>query len=232
MSSVLIIDDDLDLRNGLKNVLSRDYNVIAVENVMSAKKALTQHQFDLILLDLELPDGNGLELCAYIKNLEQVSEIPILIISGKLEISTKIAGFELGAEDYIVKPFHREELIARVRAKLRTAALRRSKIFTKGSFRIDEQKHKIFVNKSPQEELNLSPTEFKLLVHFIQNDGQIFTRDQLISVCKGAGYAVTDRSIDTHIYSLRKKIDENAGVISTHYGTGYSFEIKQPKTPL
>ncbi len=223
MNRILLIEDDALLRNTVKSILSNHYQVTVVSDVKQAKDAIAKSNFDLILTDLNLPDGSGLEICSFIKSQKNT---PVLIVSGNHEISTKVAGFELGADDYIEKPFNSAELIARIKAKLRSARPGSSgAVTTKGDFSIDEQRHKIYAGKEAAVELNLSPAEFKLLAHFIKNNDQVFTRDQLISICSGISHAVTERSIDTQIYSLRKKIDSKLATITTIYGTGYSFNL-------
>lgn len=227
MSCVLIVEDDADLRGILASILEANYTIVAVPNVSLAKQALSQGQIDLVLVDLQLPDGSGFEVCTYVKSNDATRNIPVLIVSGIGEVSTKVAGFELGADDYIQKPFSKDELFARVKAKLRApVAPATSSTVRKGRFIIDENRQKISVTGVATRDLNLSPMEFRILHFLIRNDGRIHSRDRLISVCRGAGYAVVDRSIDTHIYSLRKKLsDTDAGSISTHYGSGYSFEF-------
>lgn len=226
MKKILVVEDDAELRELLFEVLSDRYEVLSAPDLASGRSALEAYKIDLILLDVTLPDGSGYEFCTQVKSSDVTDDIPVLILSGNLETSAKVTGFELGADDYIEKPFNRDELVARIKSNLRKVERKKEETIHKiGPFIIDSEKLRVFASAGETRELDLSPMEYRLFSCLIRNEGKVFSRDQLITVCKGENNVITDRTIDTHVHSLRKKIDPALAEIKTHYGMGYSFDF-------
>ena len=213
MNKILIVDDNTELAEILEDILGSSYVISKSTSIANAKYCLENENIDLVLLDLGLPDGSGFEVCSYIKNKDKIKHLPIIIISGNIEVSAKVAGFELGADDYIEKPFNYDELQARIKSKIKKMSETPTVNKKVGFFLIDNAKLKVFEGHDENNEIPLSPMEFRILSHFLAHPQQVFNRDQLISVCSGEGHVVTDRTIDTHIYSLRKKINSEYGNI-------------------
>lgn len=179
----------------------------------------------LVILDLLLPDMNGLEVC---RKLRQVGNIPIIMLTAKSQETDRVVGLEMGADDYIVKPFSLAELAARIRAVLRRTTeqgeqQREEKVIYRGDLMIDVEQHQVEKNGAVIE---LTPTEFKMLALLARYPGRIFSRLQLLEACLGDAYSGYERSIDTHISNLRKKIDSSSDkpMIVTVFGVGYKFE--------
>ncbi|MBF0556024.1 MAG: response regulator transcription factor [Nitrospirae bacterium] len=182
---------------------------------------------DLVILDLMLPDMDGEDICRIIRGS---SDVPVIMLTAKNREHDKLAGFTAGADDYIVKPFSPKELVARVRARLRKTLNDTSHTlsFNEGRLLIDTQKHEVFLDQKP---LVLTPTEFKLLLAFVNNVQRPLSREQLIAIVQGYDFNGTDRTVDAHIKNLRRKIErrtiEKDGgspeLIRTVYGVGYVF---------
>jgi DNA-binding response OmpR family regulator len=175
-----------------------------------------------VVLDLMLPAMDGWEVC---RVLRRETDIPIIMLTARAEESDQIIGLELGADDYVTKPFSPRALVARVRALLRRAQgrLRPPAMLRAGGLEIDLEGHRVSLDGSP---LHLTPTEFKLLAALVQHPGQLFSRDQLIDHLHGMALDNFDRSIDSHIKNLRRKLEPDPAhprYIETVYGAGYRF---------
>lgn len=226
MQKILIVDDCLSLNESVRKVLARDYLVKSAATLTEAKSIVDGERFDLVVLDLELPDGSGFQFCSYLKDNDSTRETPIMIISGNTDHDAKVTGLDLGADDFLGKPFNKREFCARVRARLRATRSFHLKNNIKGPFLVDVKMQKIFLNEEGQpRDLDLTRFEYRLLCYLLERDNQVFTREQLISLCFGSDYNVSDRSIDLHIYWIRKKIGDTHDVIETVYGTGYMLKI-------
>ncbi len=176
----------------------------------------------LLILDLMLPDMDGFEICRNLKADERYSELPIIMLTAKSEEMDKVLGLELGADDYITKPFSPKELIARVRAVLRRKERKERKQYIEiGSLKIDTERYEVTVNG---RKIDLTPTEFKLLRILSENEGRVFTRDQLLDYLWGTEKVVIDRTIDVHIHHLRKKLGKAGNLIKNLSGVGYKIE--------
>lgn len=222
---ILVIEDEHDIRELIAyNLESEGYEIIKAaagnEGIDKAKRRLP----DLILLDIMLPDIDGLEVCRKLKREETTRDIPIIMLTAKSEDSDVISGLELGAEDYITKPFSPRVLIARLRAVLRRN-LEPSEIETTiiivHEIRIDVNKHEVLVGK---DEINLSATEFAILGHLASNPGWVFSRNQIIDAVRGQNYPVTERSVDVQILGIRKKLGNQGRYIETVRGVGYRLK--------
>lgn len=223
---VLVVEDDAKVADLLRVYLEKDgYQATIAADGISALKLAEEKRPDIILLDLNLPRMDGLEVC---RSIRRKSEVPIIMVTARDEDTDKIVGLELGADDYITKPFSPREVVARVRAVLRRSGDKGSvaeKVVT-GDVAIDIAKHEAAYHGLP---LILTPTEFKLLTALAQNPGRVFTRLQLLDMAYGQTWEGYERNIDTHVKNLRQKMSSLApsqtNPISTVHGVGYKFEV-------
>ena len=179
---------------------------------------------ELILLDIMLPDIDGLEVCRKLKRSDSTKDIPVIMLTAKSEDSDVISGLELGAEDYITKPFSPRVLIARIRAVLRRnieAQETESPIIRIHKIQIDVKKHEVIVE---DENIDLSATEFAILNYLASNPGWVFSRNQIIDAVRGQNYPVTERSVDVQILGIRKKLGSQGRYIETVRGVGYRLK--------
>jgi len=221
---ILLIEDEPDIRKTLEYNLSREgYGVISTSSLAEGRNSLESNSFSLILLDLMLPDGSGLDLCREIKSDKIFSSIPIIILTAKDDEVDKIVGFELGADDYVTKPFSVRELILRVKAVLKRANVKSENLEVKrqfGDLVIDIDSHEVFVNN---DLVILTALEFKLLRQLVDRRGRVQSRDQLLSDVWGYSAEVTTRTVDTHIKRLREKLGTMGKYVQTIRGVGYKF---------
>lgn len=227
MRNVLVVEDFADFSAALKGLLISKYNVEICATLSDARAHLDTKPVDLVLLDLDLPDGSGLELCSYISQNELTKDIPILILSGKGDPHVKVAGLNLGADDFMDKPIRSEELLARIQAHLRRSTARKLSAQIVGDFHIDENLHKIFVfDHGVRMDLQFSPVEFRIFTRMLQHPGILYSRDQLISLVSGTSHHVSDRSIDSHVYAIRKKMGPRREQLKTIRGIGYMIDLQ------
>ena len=199
---LVIIEDDKDIRELLSyNISSLGYQVHSFSNGESGLKYLRNNKSNLVLLDLMLPGINGYDICRIIKSDPKLKELLIIILSAKGGETDIVKGLELGADDYIVKPFSGSVLSARIAAVLRRVKKTDSKILNFGSLKIDIGKHQVSVNNSI---IDLTFSEFEILSMLAQNPGLVYTRSQIIDSIRGDNYPATDRTIDFQIVGLRK----------------------------
>ncbi len=222
---ILVVDDEPTLIATLRYNLEREgYQVTTASDGESALSAARAGRPDLIVLDLMLPGLDGLEVC---RILRREMAAPILMLTAKVEEIDKVVGLELGADDYVTKPFSMRELLARVRALLRRAGNRvaaESDTLTAADLEVDLQRRRA---SRGGRALGLKPREFELLVFFLRNRGRAFTRDQLLDEIWGYGFAGDTRTVDVHIRWLREKIEDEPAKptrLITVRGTGYRFE--------
>ena len=227
-NKVLVIEDEPDIRKTLEYNLSREgYKVESCGSIEEANTFLENPSYSIILLDLMLPDGSGLDLCRQIKSNSTIQEIPILILTAKDDEVDKVVGFELGADDYVTKPFSVRELILRVKAILKRNT-KTSNLSNQtheinrnfGSLKINVESHEVFIN---DEEIILTALEFKLLRQLVERRGRVQTRDQLLTDVWGYSSDVTTRTVDTHIKRLREKLGSMGKYVQTIRGVGYKF---------
>ncbi|WP_422444520.1 response regulator transcription factor [Thermoanaerobacterium sp. DL9XJH110] len=222
--TVLVVDDEENIVDVVKAYLEKEgYKVFAAYSGKDALEVFEKETVDFIILDLMLPDLSGEQVC---KKIRVRSQVPILMLTAKAEESDKVNGLYIGADDYLVKPFSPKELVARVKAILRRAdqeqTIKADVIeFNNGDLLIDKGKMEV---RKGNRLLELTPTEFKLLLVMAQNPGKVFTREELIVKTLGFDYEGFDRTIDTHIKNLRHKLkDKENRYIHTVYGIGYKF---------
>jgi DNA-binding response OmpR family regulator len=225
---IVLVDDEVEILTLVHDYLSREgFRVLTALNGIEGMALIEQEKPDLVLLDWMLPGLSGLEMC---KKLRENSSIPIIMLTAKSEEVDRVLGLEFGADDYIVKPFSLRELVARIKTVLRRssgAGQENSSVITRGELSIDAASHRVWKGN---KEILLTPTEFKMLHLLASRPGVVFSRLQLLQQAMGEEYLYYERSIDTHISNLRKKIEDNPSeprFILTVFGVGYRFgEIK------
>ena len=221
---ILIIEDEPDIRKTLEYNISREgYEVISASSLSEGREKLQSASFSLLLLDLMLPDGSGLDLCRELKQDKSLSSMPVIILTAKDDEVDKVVGFELGADDYVTKPFSVRELILRVKAVLKRGERKSDNMEVQrqfGELKIDVDSHEVFVN---DEQVNLTALEFKLLRQLVDRRGRVQSRDQLLSDVWGYSSDVTTRTVDTHIKRLREKLGDMGKYVQTIRGVGYKF---------
>jgi len=219
---VLVVDDDAKTVELVKLYLKRDgYRVITAYDGVEALRLAREGHPDLIVLDLMLPGIDGLEIC---RTLRTESDVPVIMLTAKTTDQEKLVGLDLGADDYMTKPFSPRELAARVRAVLRRLPGERGPAEIKhGELTVNFLKHEAFLKGKP---LNLTTVEFKLLAALIKEPGRVFSRAQLIENALGHDFEGFDRTIDVHVLNLRRKLEPDPGhprYIKTVYGAGYKL---------
>ena len=225
---ILVIEDEPDINKTISyNLLTEGFEPISAYNLLEADNWIQSNSPDLILLDLMLPDGSGLDFCKRIKSKNKFNNIPIIILTAKDDEVDKVVGFELGADDYVTKPFSVRELILRIKAILKRKTIsshsenvdsNESKEF--GKLIIDADSHEVFIDNN---EIILTALEFKLLKHLVDRRGRVQTRDQLLSDVWGYSAQITTRTVDTHVKRLREKLGIMGKHVETIRGVGYRF---------
>ena len=224
---ILIVDDEEPIRELIKyNVEKNAYTSLTAKDGKKALDLARSEHPDLLILDLMLPDMSGLDICRIIKNDSTTCSIPIIMVTAKTEDSDIVTGLELGADDYVTKPFSPRVLIARIQSVLRRKSASFSEdntaSFTVHDITISLQKHEV---TKAGKQIDLSATEFAVFAFLAQHPGQVFSRQQIINSVKGSSYPVTDRSIDVQILSIRRKIvdraESHSPIIETLRGVGY-----------
>lgn len=227
--TILVVEDEQDILELITfNLEANGYTVLQASSGEKGLEVANKKKPDLIILDLMLPGIDGLEVCKKIKRVEDTAEIPIIMVTAKSEDSDIITGLELGADDYITKPFSTKVLIARVRTSLRRERVKEA---PKSTIRIsihditiDTSRYEVLCSETP---VNLSATEFAILHYLAKNPGWVFSRNQIIDAVKGDNYPVTERSVDVQILGLRKKLGDQGQYIETVRGVGYRLRNEQ-----
>ena len=222
-STVLIVEDDPHTVEVVRLYLRRDgHTVLTASNGNEGLRVAQEAGPDLVVLDLMLPGKSGLEVC---RELRRGSDVPIVMLTARVEEEDRVAGFEVGADDYVTKPFSPRELAARIRAVLRRTAQDREEnspaTLTYGEITLDTKQRNAFVGEAP---LKLTPTEYRLLAMFLKGPGRTFTRDEIINRVFGYDFDGFDRTVDSHVSGLRRKLNAAAKdrrYIQTVYGVGY-----------
>lgn len=225
-AKILIVEDERDIVDLLRyNLQEAGFETDYVRNGADALHRAIEQSPDLILLDLMLPEVDGLIVCRLLKNDPRTKNIPIVMVTAKTEEQDRIAGLELGVDDYITKPFSPKEVVLRVSAVLRRIQVGKQAEETKQIERhgltIDLDKHQVLTESGP---IDLTATEFKLITLFARSPGRVFTRDILMDVIWGQEYYGVDRTIDTHVSRLRRKLGAFGEHIETVHGVGYRFK--------
>lgn len=224
---ILVVDDDKSILRVVRGYLEQaGYQVLTAGDGETALHMVRRERPELVVLDLMLPERDGWEVTRVIRADQLLAATPIILLTARVEDTDKIVGLELGADDYITKPFNARELVARVGALLRRTKLDRlasaaPHVLVTGGLRLDLDQHSLTVNGQPVE---LTRTEFNLLHAFLENPGYTLTRDDLLDKALGYAYEGMGRALDTHIRNVRRKIEadpDNPTYIQTVYGVGY-----------
>lgn len=222
--TVLVVEDDEDILQLLVfNLESAGYEVVAVRDGFEGLNSARSRRPDLIILDLMLPGMDGFDVCKELKRRSNTATIPVVMLTARGEEVDRVVGLELGADDYIVKPFSPRELLLRIRAILkRTSPVTESRSrYKQDGLIVDTEAHKASID---DEVLSLTATEFKLLAELIKNKGRVRTRDQLLNSVWGYEFEGYARTVDTHIRRLRQKLEQYSDFVETVRGVGYRFK--------
>jgi two-component system phosphate regulon response regulator PhoB len=220
-STILVVEDDVDiLQLVAHNLTAADFDVLTAQEGYEALSLAKKHLPQLVILDIMLPGLDGFEVCKELKRSPATKNIPILMLTAKGEEVDRIVGLELGADDYVVKPFSPRELVLRVRAIFKRSAPEEGSVtrWQRNGLGVDLEAHRVMVD---DEETNLTATEFRLLVELIRNLGKVLTRDKLLDKVWGYQFDGYARTVDTHIRRLRQKLGPYAEWIETVRGVGY-----------
>jgi len=225
-TSILIVEDEPKLAQLLADYLTASgFATQVLDNGLDVVPSVQGAEPDLILLDLMLPGKDGLDVC---RELRAFSHVPIIMVTARVEEVDRLLGLELGADDYVCKPFHPREVVARVRSQLRRAAWYRSpQPQPPGGLRLEESKYEARLNGHL---LDLTPVEFRLLNTLVRQPGRVFSRDQLMECVYTDHRVVADRTVDTHVKNLRRKLKEQnpaSDPIRSVYGVGYKLEFEE-----
>lgn len=223
-NTVLVIDDEKDLIELVKYNLEKDgFQVIPATDGYKGLRLAREYRPDLVLLDLMLPGMDGLEVCRNLKGDDETSSIPVIMLTAKGTEADIVVGLEMGADDYITKPFSPKVLVARVKAVLRRKESRGGATppLQADKLSLDPERHEVYIEDEP---ITLTLTEFKLLRYLMERRGRVLTRDQILNAVLGDEAVVVDRVVDVHITSLRKKLGNYGAYILTIRGIGYKFK--------
>lgn len=226
MREILVVDDEKDIVEAIEyNLKSEGFKVSKAYDGIAGLKLAKDKIPDLMVLDLMLPGIPGLELCKMLKGDQKTKGIPIIMLTAKGEETDKILGLELGADDYVTKPFSVRELIARIRGILKRYGKKEeaySPVIKFPGLEINIDKHEVL---SSGKTIDLTAKEFALLVYLSQNQGKVFSRSKLLDVVWGIDVAIETRTVDVHIRRLREKLGKNGKYIETLRGVGYKFDV-------
>jgi DNA-binding response OmpR family regulator len=229
MKKIVLIEDDTDLYSLLKyNIEKEGFAMAGAQTGRGAIDLCRRERPDLILLDIMLPDSDGLDICKGIRSHPDLAHIPVIFLTARASEADRIVGLELGANDYIVKPFFVRELIARIKTQFRGQATP-PRLIRSGPIELDRSSCRVRLNG---EEITLTATEFRLLEYLMSRPGVVFSREQLLDGVWGQDRAVTDRTVDVYVLRLRQKVESDPGnpqMIRSVRGFGYSFN-EEPVT--
>jgi len=220
---LLVVDDEPDLLELVRvNLANAGFRVSTAATGREALDLVRRESPDLVVLDLMLPDMSGTEVCRVLRADASTARLPIIMLTARSDEVDRVVGFELGADDYVTKPFSPRELVLRVRAVLRrlAATTDSSATLSKDALHLDAARHRCFVEG---KEVDLTAKEFELLAHLMSRPGRALTRDQLLDAVWGSEISVTTRTIDTHLKRLREKLGSAGDLIETVRGIGYRF---------
>jgi len=220
---VLVIDDEKDLLELVRyNLTKEGYDVIAAQKGEAGLEIAFQHKPDLILLDVMMPGMDGLEVCRRLRGDERTGRIPLIMLTARGAESDRVVGLELGADDYVTKPFSPRELIARVRAVMRRvhAAAEPREVRRHGDLVLDSGRHEVTYRGKP---IPLTATEFRILEYLLSRPGRVLSRSDILESALGDDVAVTDRTVDVHVTAIRRKLGRAGELLETVRGFGYRF---------
>lgn len=224
--TVLVVEDEPDIREVVRYNLEREGYLVAEASTGEEALVLAREQHpDLVVLDLMLPGIQGLEVCRRLRERLATRDVPLVMLTAKGEEADIVSGLEMGADDYVTKPFSPRELVARIRSVLRRAAAREADgpppRLTVGPLTLDSDRHEARLDGEP---LTLTPAEFRLLACLAASPGRVYTREQLVRQITGGEHYIVERNIDVHVRALRKKLGEHADLLVTVRGVGYKLQ--------
>lgn len=218
---ILIVDDEPLIREVIKEYCAlENYEVLEAENGVEALEKIKTNDIDIIVLDIMMPKLDGFST---LKEIKQIKNIPVILLSARKEEFDKLMGFDLGSDDYMTKPFSPKELIARIKAIIKRTN-KETEEYIYETLKIDFKGHTVYIDN---EEIKLTPKEFELLSYFVKNENIALSREQLLSKIWGYDFYGDDRTIDTHIKMLRNNLKQYRDLIKTVRSMGYKFEIKK-----
>jgi len=220
---ILVVDDEPKMRELVSLYLAKEnYQVVTAEDGSEALKILEQDDdFQLLIVDVMMPRMDGFTLC---REIQSFKEIPVIFLTARGEEYERLLGFELGADDYVVKPFSPRELVARVKVVLKRSAHKGENVFKAGDLTVDIDGREV---RKGTEEINLTPKEFDLLVFLMRNKGKVLSRDIITEKVWDYEYYGDQRTVDTHVKKIREKLnDKTEKYIKTVWGVGYKFEVE------
>ncbi len=229
MKKIVLIEDDADLYSLIQYNLDKEgFTVVGSQTGKGALELCRRERPDLVLLDIMLPDSDGLDICKGIRANPELSTVPVIFLTARAAETDRIVGLELGANDYIVKPFFVRELIARIKIHFR-GAQPATKLLKAGELELDRPRCQVRLSGN---EIALTATEFRLLEFLMSRPGVVFSREQLLDAVWGHDRAVTDRTVDVYVLRLRQKIETSGSIsyIRSVRGFGYSFNLEVPVT--
>ena len=219
---IAVVDDEPDIIHLVSIHLKKaGYGVDSFLNGSSLLKFLSTNTPDLVVLDLMLPDLDGFEICRMMKSDTKYSSIPIIMLTAKGQERDKVTGLDLGADDYLTKPFSPKELIARINAVLRRTTTSKQMTLSIGNLSIDPERFEVMIEQKP---VILTPVEFKILLLLVQNHGKVFSRERILNHLWGNEKTVVDRTVDVHIKNLRDKLGPAEDLIKNIRGVGYKLQ--------
>ncbi len=228
MKKIVLIEDDADLYSLIQYNLEKEgFTMVGSQTGKGAIELCRRERPDLIILDIMLPDSDGLDICKGIRAHPELQHIPVIFLTARASETDRIVGLELGANDYIVKPFFVRELIARIKIHFRGQQSAPTKLLKAGELELDRPRCQV---RLAGAEIALTATEFRLLEFLMTRPGVVFSREQLLDAVWGHDRAVTDRTVDVYVLRLRQKIETSDGVsyIRSVRGFGYSFNVEVP----
>lgn len=221
-TKILIVEDEDRMRRLVGDYLKKEgYSILEAEDGKRAIEIFEDEKIDLLILDIMLPKYDGWTV---LREIRKISSIPIIVLTARSEEADELFGFDLGTDEYITKPFSPKVLVARVKALLKRSngCANNEDLLSIGGIEIDKEAHKVFIDN---EEIELTPKEYELLVYLVQNQGKALTRDSMLNEVWGYDYFGDTRTVDTHIKRLRIKLLDKNDLIQTVRGIGYRFEV-------
>lgn len=225
---ILVVEDALEYHKLIQVSLGYKYQIDYASTIQQARQFIVNNVYQLILLDVMLPDGTGFDLCSQIRAEAKNQDVPIIFLTAKNSTSDKVLGFSIGADDYVIKPFDTAELMARVDLRILKSLKKKhfEENFKKGPLRFDLSGLRLYIDDlQVEKKVEVTPIEFKILLKLAQNTNCVFSRQQILDSVWGVNVFIDDRSIDKHISSIRKKIEPHQKFIKTVSGIGYEFKI-------
>lgn len=223
---VLIVEDEAPIREMLRMPLERaGYEVLEAENAEQGQELIYEQLPNLILLDWMLPGMSGIDFIRRLRKEAMAKEIPVIMITAKIEEADKIRGLDVGADDYITKPFSPRELMARIKAVLRRSTQSNEGVLNAGNLQLFPAEHRVTIN---DEEIHIGPTEFRLLHFFMSHPERVYSRTQVLDHVWGGNVYIEERTVDVHIRRLRKALAEHEHdhLVQTVRGVGYRFSVR------